>query len=97
MANIIDHEEVLNELAVLKKQLADIKNTGGPRSGSSEWKVSAEWKNKSKEFPGEYRIDSQLTLPEKFDAIEHIQRLSNDVSSSKLVEVAKSLKEAVTK
>jgi hypothetical protein len=96
MSNIIDREEVLNELAVLKKQIAEIKDSVGPRA-DTEWKVSAEWKNKSKEFPGEFRIDSQLSLPEKFDAIEHIHRLSNDVSSSKFVEVAKSLKEAVTK
>jgi hypothetical protein len=97
MSNIIDRDEVLTELAVLKKQIAEIKDPGGIRAGSSEWKVSAEWKNKSKEFPGEYRIDSQLILPEKFDAIAHIQRLSNDVSSSKFIEVAKSLKEVVTK
>jgi hypothetical protein len=97
LSRVIDDTNILNELATIKTKIAEIDDNFGPRAGSSEWKVSAEWKNKSKEFPGEYRINSQLSLPEKFDAIEHIHRLSNDVSSSKLVEVAKSLKETVTK
>lgn len=97
MSQVIDNTKILNELAAIKTQMAEIDDDFGPRAGNSEWKVSAEWKNNSKEFPGEYRINSQLTLPEKFDAREHIKRLSNDISSSKLVEVTKSLKEVIAK
>jgi hypothetical protein len=97
LSRVIDNTNILNELATIKSKIAEIDDDFGPRAGSSEWKVSAEWKNNSKEFPGEYRINSQISLPEKFDAMEHINRLSKDVSSSKLAEIAKSLKETVTK
>ncbi len=84
----ISREEVRLELAALRSELGQ--KLASPIA-DTEWSAHANWKSSSRVFD-DYDFSSRLRLPEKVDVHPLLERVINDSSSDRFLEVANSLK-----
>lgn len=85
----------------LRSELASLRNELGQFSSSpvadTEWSAHANWKNKSSSLLGDYDFSSRLRIPQKADVHPMLEKVINDSSNERFIEVANSLKKIMEK